>query len=374
MKDFKAGNYISQGGYKSFQPNAINRNWAFDDIEIAHLLSLADRQLGRLDMHSEYIPNIDLFIRMHVVKEATQSSKIEGTQTNMEDALKNKEEIPLDKRDDWDEVRNYVQALNEAIDQLEELPISTRLVRQTHSTLLQGVRGEHKQPGELRKSQNWIGGNSIADAIFIPPAHYEVPELMSDMEKFIHNEDILLPDLLKIAIIHYQFETIHPFLDGNGRVGRLLITLYLVGKGILKRPVLYLSEYLEKNRSEYYNHLTSVRENDDIGQWCKFFLRGIIETSKQGVSTLNGVMQLKEDTDKKLQKLGSRATNARILLTEIYKKPLINATEAASAINSSPATAYSLIHQLEKLGILTEITGAQRSRLYVFKDYLSLFQ
>ena len=228
MKQFKFGKYINQGDYRSFQPSFINRQWHVESMEILQLLSRSDRELGRLDMFSNYIPNIDLFISMHVLKEATQSSKIEGTQTSMDDALLDKEDVPLDKRDDWEEVQNYIKAMEWAIHELKKLPLSSRLIRSIHKLLLQGVRGESKQPGELRKSQNWIGGATINDASFIPPVHTSIPELMSDIEKFINNEEIFFPELLKIALVHYQFETIHPFLDGNGRVGRLLIPLYLV--------------------------------------------------------------------------------------------------------------------------------------------------
>ena len=215
MKKFLSGHYIQQGHYKSFQPNLINRPWTLDDMALIQLLGQADRELGRLDMYSDYIPNLDLFIRMHVLKEATQSSKIEGTRTNMEEALLDKEDVALDKRDDWEEVQNYVAAMNEAIDKLHTLPFSARLIKETHRTLLQGVRGKHKLPGEFRESQNWIGGATISDAVFVPPVHTSIGELISDIEKFAHNEEHYFPELLKIALIHYQFETIHPFLDGN---------------------------------------------------------------------------------------------------------------------------------------------------------------
>ncbi len=224
----------------------MNKQFLLQDMQIIQLLSQAERELGRLDMYSEYIPNLDLFIQMHVAKEATQSSKIEGTQTNMDEILLDKDQVPLDKRNDWDEVKNYMEAMNYGINRLKDLPFSSRLIKETHEILLQGVRGEHKQPGDFRKSQNWIGGASIYDAVFVPPVHTSVPELMGDIEKFAHDESNLLPELLKVALIHYQFETIHPFLDGNGRVGRLFITLYLVSKRILKAPILYLSDFFEK--------------------------------------------------------------------------------------------------------------------------------
>ena len=242
MKSFKSGVQINQGYYKSFQPNEIFRDWLFDDMSMLNLLSKADRSLGRLDMYSEYV-DIEHFIKMHIAKEATQSSKIEGTQTNIEDVFLSKEDVTSEKRNDWEEVQNYISAMNEAVLLLHSLPFSSRLIRQTHKILLQGVRGAGKLPGEYRSSQNWIGGASINDATFVPPNQDSLSALMSDLEKFANDEMLNIPDLIKIAIIHYQFETIHPFLDGNGRVGRLLITLYLVDKGILKKPILYLSDY-----------------------------------------------------------------------------------------------------------------------------------
>ena len=374
MKFFNAGTYISQGSYKSFQPNPINREWQLQDMEILDLLSKADRQLGRLDMYSEYIPNIDLFISMHVAKEATQSSKIEGTQTNMEEALLERESVAPEKRDDWEEVQNYIAAMDTAISELEDLPFSSRLIRNTHRVLMQGVRGEQKQPGAFRTSQNWIGGASINDALFVPPTHESIPELMSDLEHFVHNDDIHLPELLKIALVHYQFETIHPFLDGNGRVGRLMITLYLVSQGILKQPVLYLSDFFQRNRSLYYDNLSRVRETDDVVQWMKFFLSGVIETAKNGITTFDGIMQLQQQVEHDLQSLGSRAVNAQKVVRYLYRRPILAAEKVSEVAEVSMPTAYKLVNSFEDLDILKEVTGAERNRLYVFKDYLNLFK
>jgi len=374
MKTFNAGLYINQGYYKSFQPNFINKEWKLEDMEILQLLSQADRELGRLDMFSKYVPNIDLFIQMHVAKEATQSSKIEGTQTNLEDAFLEKEDVPLDKRNDWVEVQNYMQAMNHGMELLEHLPFSSRLIRQTHEVLLQGVRGEQKQPGKFRTSQNWIGGASIKDAVFIPPVHSSVAELMSDIEKFAHNDSVYFPELLKIAIIHYQFETIHPFLDGNGRVGRLFITLYLVSKGILKRPILYLSDFFERNRGNYYDNLMGVRTKNDIGRWFKFFLVGIIETAQNGIETFDRVLQLQKNSEIKINGLGSRTANAQKVLHYLYQKPIINVSTIVGITGLSSASAYKLANDMEKLGIFKEVTGAQRGRLYLYEDYISLFK
>ena len=374
MKKFQSGRVVRQAHYKNFQPNPINRAWVVDDMALIQLLGQADRELGRLDMYSEYIPNIDLFIRMHVLKEATQSSKIEGTQTNMEEALLEKEDVALERRDDWEEVQNYVSAMNKAVTKLHTLPFSARLIRETHKTLMQGVRGKHKQPGEFRTSQNWIGGATIDDAIFVPPVHVSVSELISDIEQFVHNDKQHFPELLKIALVHYQFETIHPFLDGNGRVGRLLITLYLVSREILKQPVLYLSDFFERNRQLYYDNLMRVREKDDLLQWFKFFLVGVIETAKSSITTFDNILKLQKQVEAQIQTLGSRTANAQKVLHYLYQRPMVDAAKVCKVADISSASAYKLIADLEQFGILKEITGGKRGKMYVFDAYLKLFK
>ncbi|MEX0608624.1 MAG: Fic family protein [Balneolaceae bacterium] len=373
MKSFDSGKLINQGSYKSFQPEKLNRTWMIEDMEVLELLGKADRHLGRLDMYSECIPNINLFINMHVFKEATQSSKIEGTQTNIEEALLDEEDVPVEKRDDWKEVRNYTEAMNAAIGHLEELPFSTRLIKETHRILLQGARGAHKQPGEFRLSQNWIGGANIDTATFVPPIHNTIEELMGDLENFAHNKELHFPELLRIALIHYQFETIHPFLDGNGRVGRLMITLFLVEKEILKKPVLYLSDFLEKNRADYYGNLTLVRRDNDISRWFKFFLTGIIETAKSGVETFDRILQLQRDVDERIQSLSGRAVNAQKVVQALYENPVVVAEDVKKVTGLTKPSVYTLIGEMERVGILHEMTGAKRGRIYLFKEYINLF-
>lgn len=373
MKDFESGIYINQKFYKSFQPHLINRQWLLADMELQQLLSQADRQIGRLDMYSEYIPNIDLFISMHVAKEATQSSKIEGTQTNIEDAFLDIEDLVEERRDDWEEVHNYISAMNQAIIQLKELPFSSRLLRDTHRILLQSVRGQHKLPGELRTSQNWIGGASINDATFVPPVHSSIPELMADIEKFAHNDEVYFPDLLKIALIHYQFETIHPFLDGNGRVGRLMITLYLVDKGILKKPIFYLSDFFERNRMLYYDNLMRVRTHNDIKQWFKFFLVGVIETAKNGIATFDAILKLKKEKEELIQKYSSRGNHLLKILDRLYQRPIINAIQVVEITGVSMPTAYKILEELKEYEILKEITGGKRGQIFMFEPYIRLF-
>lgn len=373
MENFKSGIFINQGYYQSFQPNFINRDWEIFDMSVLQLLSKADRNLGRLDMFSEYV-HIELFIQMHIAKEAVESSKIEGTQTKIEETFLTKEEIHSEKRNDWLEVQNYIAAMNQAMELLGGLPFSSRLIKQAHLILLKGVRGEFKMPGEFRRSQNWIGGATINDAVFVPPVHTFIPELMSDLEKFANDDLNLLPDLLKAALIHYQFETIHPFLDGNGRIGRLLITLFLVNKGILKRPILYLSGFFEKHRTLYYDNLMRVRTHHDLNQWFKFFLTGVIETSKKGINTFNGILQLQKQIETKLKDIGTRSGDALKVVEFLYTKPIVNAQEVSEVTGKTLRPTYNLLNVLEELEIVEEITGAQRGRLFMFRDYMNLFK
>ena len=374
MKPFHAGNLVQQGLYKTFQPSPIHRAWELNNMEVIQLLGQADRELGRLDMYSEYIPDIDLFVRMHVLKEATQSSRIEGTQTRMDEAIRRRDDVAAERRDDWEEVQNYVAAMNKAISRLDTLPFSARLIREAHATLMQGVRGKQKMPGEFRRSQNWIGGATINDAVFVPPVHTTIDELMADLERFVHDDTHYFPELLKIALVHYQFETIHPFMDGNGRIGRLMITLYLVSKGILKKPVLYLSDFLERNRVHYYDNLTRVRTKNELEQWFKFFLVGITETARDGIATFDGILKLQKKVDTQLQTLGSRAAKAFTVVEALYRDPAIDAARVGKVAKLSPASAYKLISDLERLGILKEITGGKRGRTYTFEPYIKLFR
>jgi Fic family protein len=373
INQFKAGEYKKQYNYNSFYPAFINTSWTWDESLITTLLEEARGLLGELEAYTQIVPNIDLFIEMHKVKEANTSSRIEGTKTNIDEVFLAKEDISPERRDDWQEVQNYIQAINYAIENLDKLPLSSRLLQDTHRILLSGVRGEHKNPGEFRKSQNWIGGSSITDAVFIPPYHTEVPELMSDLEKFIHNQDIHVPHLIKTAICHYQFETIHPFLDGNGRIGRMLITLYLINFGLLSKPSLYVSDFFEKNRSSYYDALSRVRETNDLAHWIKFFLNAIIATAKKGKSTFRNIFRLKENIDKKLMALGRRSHSAQKLVEFLYQKPIIEAKNAAKILNVTIASANKLIQELIQLKIFKEITGNKRNRLFMFNDYLQIF-
>ncbi len=373
-KNFNSGNYKSQYKYKSFNPNFVNTDWQISNSDLTMLLSRADIKLGELNAFSQLIPNVDFFIKMHVMKEGTKSSRIEGTQTNIDEALQKQEYILPENKDDWQEVHNYVNAMNQAIGQLEKLPISNRLIRQAHQELMRGVRGKHKLPGEYRTSQNWIGGSSLNDAVFIPPHHEDLPDLMSDLEKFIHNENIPVPDLIKIGIAHYQFETIHPFLDGNGRIGRLLITLYLVSKGLLVKPTLYLSDYFEKNKLLYYDNLTRVRTHNDLEQWLKFFLEGVRQTAGNSIQTFRSIIVLRNKCEKKIMTLGKKIIIARSFLQNLYSKPVTDSQDVAESLKMNITTALRLIEDFERLGILKEITGFKRNRLFAFDQYIQIFR
>lgn len=373
FETFKAGVWRKQYQYKSFSPVAIDREWTWEDATINTLLEQANRALGELNAYSLIVPDIDLFIEMHVVKEAQTSSRIEGTQTGIDEALLAEEQVRPEKRDDWREVRNYIDAVNQSIAELKSLPLSNRLLRQAHATLMRGVRGEHKQPGEFRTSQNWIGGSSIADAVFVPPHPNEVPELMGDLEKFWHDETIAVPHLIRIALSHYQFETIHPFSDGNGRIGRLMIPLYLVSHGLLAKPSLYLSDFFERNRASYYDALMRVRMSNDLIHWVRFFLAGMAETAAKGRDVFGKILALRTEVEHAVLSLGKRAPNARSALNLLYRKPIITAADLTHGLPVSSPTAQSLIKDLLKLGILQEISGQERGRVYAFDRYLSLF-
>jgi Fic family protein len=375
LEQFQSGRYEKGYEYRYFVPSHINDEWVWQTSQINALLEKAAVKLGELNSFARLVPNIDLFIQLHVTKEAVVSSRIEGTQTNMQEAVLSEAEILPEHRNDWREVQNYIHALNQAINTLKTLPLSSRLLKETHATLLNNVRGEHKLPGEFRASQNWIGGHSLADATFIPPHHQYVDDLMSDLEHFLHNHDVHVPALIRIAIAHYQFETIHPFLDGNGRIGRLLITLFLVTAGILDKPLLYLSSYFEKNKGLYYDNLMVVRNKSDMLQWLKYFLVGIEQTAGLAVSTLSKVLLLKTDLEKNLQvNFGRRSASAQLLLNALFVQPATSVEDALKICGLSYKAANDLIGLMCKHEILQEITGQTRNRVFIFAPYLSIFE
>jgi Fic family protein len=374
IANFRAGGYENRYEYKAFLPEPICHEWVIADPELSDLLGRADRALGELNAFSQLIPDIDFFIRMHVAKEATQSSRIEGTQTNIEDAFKDASDLSPEQRDDWAEVQNYIRAINTAIEALETLPLSSRLLRETHAVLMAGVRGEHKQPGEFRVSQNWIGV-SLKNAAFVPPHHEHVPALMSDLERFLHADDIFVHPLVRIAIAHYQFETIHPFLDGNGRLGRLMISLYLASERLLHKPTLYLSDYFERNKTAYVDHLMAVRQGNHLREWLAFFLFGVEETARASASVFRAVLELKQRIEREVLPRFSarRQDNAQTLMRHLYAQPVVDVKWATGITGAATNTAAALIDDMVSFGVLREMTGQRRNRLFVFQDYLDIF-
>ncbi|MCY4007929.1 MAG: Fic family protein [Rhodobacteraceae bacterium] len=375
IADFKSGTEEDRYQYKAFLPKKICHEWIIADPALIEILSRADRALGELNAFALLIPDIDFFVRMYVAKEATQSSRIEGTQTNIEDAFKDARDLNLEKRNDWAEVQNYIKAISYAIKALDKLPLSNRLLRQTHKILMSGVRGKHQQPGQFRTSQNWIGVN-FKQAVFIPPHHDHVPDLMSDLETFLHADHLYVPPLVRIAIGHYQFETIHPFLDGNGRLGRLMISLYLASTGLLVKPALYLSDYFERNRSAYVDQLMAVRQGHHLREWLIFFLHGVAETARSATDIFRNILEIKgrieQDT---LPRFGSRRQDhVQNLMRYLYSHPVVNVNKTAEFIGTTTNTANALIMDMVAHGVLTEITGQRRNRLFVFREYLDLFK
>ena len=370
---YTAGKYTQKYQYKSFLPSTLDKSIDWQTDEVLDLLSDANRMIGELNAYASLVPAVNFFIEMHKLIEATTSSKIEGTQTNIDEAVLSEKEINPERRDDWEEVRNYIDALNDSIEQLERIPLSMRLLKKSHKILLSGVRGENKMPGETRKSQNWIGGADIKSASFVPPHHNDLPELLSDLEKFWHS-DKPMPHLIRIAISHYQFETIHPFLDGNGRIGRLLIILQLIHSSLLEKPVLYLSDFFERNRAEYYISLERVRVSNSLDQWLRFFLTGIIQTSIKSKDTFIQIGVLRKEYDLKILELGRRAKLAQSLISILYSNPVISPREVEKKLEVTPATANRLLSAMEKQGILKERTGFSRNRLFELHEYFDIFR
>ena len=374
MKSYKAGKYILHKGYKPFLPSFINADIDWKLGELSSLIQESSLWLGKLNSYSDLIPDIDFFIKMYATKEATNSSRIEGTRTTFDDAISPIEQVKPEFRDDWHEVQNYLTAINYSIEKLNELPISIRLIKEAHQILLSGVRGEHKAPGEVRKTQNWIGGSSLKDAFFIPPEPNMLPDLLTDIEKFLHNEELEIPEIVKAGIVHYQFETIHPFLDGNGRTGRLLIILYLISTGLLNKPVLYISDFFERNRMSYYDSLAMVKKTDNMTQWLKFFLNGVVETAKSSIKTFDKIIKLKKDVDNKIAKIGKKSVNGQRLIELLYSEPKVNGKTVSEKLGISVVSANGLLSTFVEIGILEEKTGFNRNRYYAFEEYVRIFR
>ncbi len=379
MNSNRSGRYVRQlTGYRAFIPKPLppsDPEFQIDD-EMHVLLSQADRALGRLSGSIQTLPNPDLFIFMYVRKEAVLSSQIEGTQSSLTDVLDAEANIMDARRpDDVDEVLNYVKAINYGLERLNDIPVSVRLIREIHKKLLTGVRGQERNPGEIRTSQNWIGpqGCTLNEAIYVPPPPEDVAQCLSDLEKYIHKNSNL-PLLVNIGLIHAQFETIHPFLDGNGRVGRLLITFLLCQKEIILHPVLYISYYFLQNRQLYYDLLQANRTSGNWEDWIKFFLRGVNQVCQEAAETAQNIVELREKHRELIINSFGRATaNGLILLETIFKKPSIDVNTAANLLGMTHSGANNIIRRFVENNILSEITGQERYRAFRYSDYVSLF-
>ena len=375
IEEFNAGSFINQRGVRVFLPTRINTSWNWTNPEINVLLEQASSELGGLNSFSDLVPNIDVYIQMHIRTEANKSSKIEGTKTSIEDDFMSVEDISPEKRDDYEEVHNYINAMNFGIHRIkiDDFPLSTRLIREIHEVLMRGVRGEHKTPGEFRIQQNWIGGSMPSNAVFVPPSVTDMDELLSDMERFIHNDEFQIPHLIKIALIHYQFETIHPFQDGNGRIGRLIIPLYILDKKMLDKPCFYISDYFERNRTTYYHTLQNVRENDDLTGWVTFFLKAVAFTAKSAKEKFRDAIRLVSEYEERVLTFSGRPDNNRSILKAFFNEPILSGKQLQDRTSLSQPTIDKAIRGLIDEGMINEVTGYSRNRIYVLAKYLSVF-
>jgi Fic family protein len=377
-KFMRAGKYIKQvEGYRAFIPASLPPQPPIAmDAGLTRLLSEADHALGRLDGVTSILPNPDLFVSMYVRHEAVLSSQIEGTQSTLEDVL----QFEIDAKGqehpkDVEEVVNYIRSMNHGLKRLETLPLSLRLIREIHAKLLQGVRGANRTPGEFRRSQNWIGpaNCTLATATFVPPPVHEMQAALDNLEKFLHNETAY-PALIQCGLAHAQFETIHPFLDGNGRVGRLLITFLLCQRGILEYPLLYLSHYLKFHRSEYYDRLMAIRNDGNWEGWLKFFLKGVGEVSRSATETARKILELRQKHQTLIRDKAANQANATLLLDYLFQQPIVNVRLVEEHVKCAFVTADKLLKKFADLGIVKEVTGGQRNRRYEYAPYLALFE
>jgi Fic family protein len=371
-KFIKIGSGISQ--YSCFVPKCLppdNPPITYDD-ELIYLISEANRFIGRLDEVTDTLISPSYFVYMYARKEATLSSQIEGTQATFSDLIKAEAGMGDEVPNDVKEIENYIRALQYGFERLEVLPVSLRLIREIHEILLEGVRGENKTPGEFRTSQNWIGGYSISTATYIPPSLQDMNELLDNFEKFMHKEDFFSP-LVKTALLHSQFEMIHPFLDGNGRIGRLLITFYLAAKDILHKPTLYLSKYFKKNRQAYYDCLYGIHSKGDYETWIKFFLSGVIETSKEATNMARNIQALRDNDLRKISDLGRLSKNAMLIYEGLFDKPTVTIEDVSKKLGINHSNAGRLLEKMIDIGILSNLDERKRKKVFVYRDYMEIF-
>lgn len=377
-KNKRIGRYIKSsvvGGeyYTAYLPKPLPPEPSINMQQIYPLLDKASVAVGRLDGLSVVLPDTELFLYMYVRKEALLSSQIEGTQSSFSDLLIYENNgtpgVPID---DVAEVSSYVASMNYGLERLNDLPLSLRLIREIHEILMRNSRGGTKQPGEFRTTQNWIGGSRPGNAVFVPPPPEYLMECLDNLEKFIHDENIAMPTLIKAALLHVQFETIHPFLDGNGRLGRLLITFVLCAAGLLKKPLLYLSLFFKNRRDEYYSHLQNVREKGEWEEWIKFFLEGVVLTSEQATETARRIISLFDSDRKKIETSDKSSTSVLVIHKYMQSHPVVSTTKLKDACDLTLPTVLRSLGILESMGIVKEITGRERHRIYIYKDYISI--
>lgn len=374
LEGYKSGIFMRMNDYSPFILSKINYEWSWEDSKLNKMSAEVNRQIGELNGYSKLLPNMDAYTKMLMVVEANKTSKIEGTNIKMEDCLLQPSDIEAEKKEDWDRIQRHIDAMNYGIQQIgEQVTVGTKLLREIHNILLQGEKGDEKNLGKLRGMQTWVGGTSILDAIYIPPPHTEIVECLADFEQFIANEDTNTPDVVKLAMLHYQFESIHPFVGGNGRIGRMLIPLYLRSKGFLDKPCLFVSEYLEQNKEEYFNRLAKVRTSSDIIGWINFFLEAMLESAKRTNNRLQQLSQLKNEMDNVVMNTPVKPDNAKKIVETFYKEPIVDVLRLGELSGIKGGTMRTVINSLIDKGIVIKVKGVNKNKIVCFKKYTDIF-
>lgn len=374
LEDYKVGRYIRMEGYRSLILSKINYDWEWEDSKLSLLVAEANRLIGEISIYSKLLPNVDVYIKMLSRIEANSSNRIEGAKTTIEEELLGEDNIEEEKKEDLARAKRYIEAINHGAERIKDGGnVCTKLMKELHKILMQEEDIDHKLIGKVRNMQNWVGGDSIENAEYVPPPYTEIEECLADFEEFANNEEIDTPHIVKLAILHYQFETIHPFLGGNGKIGRMIIPFYMKSKGMLNKPCLYLSEYLEKNKDRYFEELMNVRDKNNIIDWIKFFLESVIQTAKLTEKRFEKLSKFYDEIENLALDLPVKPENAFRVINVLFEEPIIDRTKLGELAGVKEGTMRTIINSLTEMGVIDKINGNDKSKIIVFKEYMDIF-